>query len=41
MVPRGAPNLEVLRHHPTLKYLGWEDDWDTLNNRPKLTTAEF
>ena len=41
MVPRGATNLEVLRHHPTLKYLGWEDDWDTPNNRPKLTTAEF
>ena len=41
MVPQAATNLEVLRRHPTLKYLGWEKDWDDGNNRPKLTTAEF
>ena len=41
MVPQRATNLEVLRHHPTLKYLGWENDWDESANRPKLTTAEF
>ncbi len=41
MVPQEATNLEVLRHHPTLKYLGWEKDWDMPNLRPKLTAAEF
>ena len=42
MVNREATNLEVLRQHPTLKYLGWESpDWDDPNRRPKLTTAEF
>ena len=41
MVPQRATNLEVLRHHPTLQYLGWENDWDADANRPKLTTAEF
>ena len=43
MVTRGATNLEVLRHHPTLKYLGWENanDWDDAAALPKLTTAEF
>ena len=41
LVPQRATNLEVLRHHPTLKYLGWENDWDADANRPKLTTAEF
>ena len=34
-------NLEVLRHHPTIKYLGWLDDWDYSISRSKLTTAEF
>ena len=43
MVPCGATHLEVLRHLPTLKYLGWENtnDWDEALARPKLTTAEF
>ena len=41
MVPQAATNLEVLRHHPTLKYLGWEKDWDMTNLHPKLTAAEF
>ena len=41
MVPQRATNLEVLRNHPTLKYLGWENDWDAGPNRPKLTTAQF
>ena len=41
MVPQAAANLEALRHHPTLKYLGWENDWDNDAHRSKLTTAEF
>ena len=41
MVTQRATNLEVLRHHPTLQYLGWEGDWDAEHSRPKLTTAEF
>ena len=41
MVTQRATSLEVLRHHPTLQYLGWEGDWDAEHNRPKLTTAEF
>jgi hypothetical protein len=40
-VTQGATNLGVLRQHPTLKWLGWEGDWDKDANRPKLTTAEF
>lgn len=41
MVPRAATNLEVLRRHPTLKWLGWEQDWDGNASRPALTTADF
>ena len=41
MIPQAAANIEVLRHHSTLKYLGWENDWDNGRNRPRLTTAEF
>ena len=41
LVTKNATNLEVLRQHPTLKYLGWEGDWDDANYRSRLTTAEF
>ena len=41
MIPKNASNIEILRRHPTLKYLGWEGDWDEAASRPKLTTAEF
>ena len=41
MVPKDATHLEVLRHHPTLKYLGWQGDWDVANDRSRLTVAEF
>ena len=43
IVTKRATNLEVLRHHPTLQYLGWEGDWggDGDGGHPRLTTAEF
>ena len=41
LVTQRSTNLEVLRHHPALQYLGWEGDWDADKNRPKLTIAEF
>ncbi|MES2925003.1 MAG: protein kinase [Verrucomicrobiota bacterium] len=42
MVTQGTTNVELLRDHSTLKYLGWEGaDWDVTTSRPKLTTAAF
>ena len=38
-VPRTAKNLDVLRRHPKLKYLGWEGDGNP--DFPTLTVAEF
>lgn len=41
-IERTASNIEVLRQHPALKYLGWgPEDRDGAANCSKLTTAEF
>ena len=41
MIPEAATNIEILRSHKTLKYLGWEGDFDVEAWHPRLTADEF
>ena len=40
-VPQAAFNIRILQGHRSLRFLGWEGDWDGSHARPKLTFAEF
>ncbi len=41
ILPAKPASLDVLRQHPTLRYLGYEADWDSSAQRAKLTVQEF
>lgn len=43
MIPRDADNIEILKQHKGLEYIGWEEDWygHPHSGRPGWTAEQF